>query len=151
MNQDKLEDKIEDLELDEMKSSELDELVTQLPTSAMELRRLRKKLRYHLYRLRTEALGGPASAAPTELKKKYEETEGFGEWKNFAETWDVAFEDPYRVVHRDTSEQEEWKALMLAKFPQINHDGSVSYPDLKVKKKVEANRKDRKLKKSKKG
>lgn len=105
---------------------------------AFEFRRVRKKIRYHLYRFQTERLGGPASIDKTGLRERFEGMSLFQGWRFFGVTWDVALDDPMQIVSRDHSVAEEWEQIIRAKFPQIEPGtGKVRYPDIKVKQAVE--------------
>ena len=75
---------------------------------------LRKRVRYQLSRLKTEADGGPESEAPKGFKKFYSKQKWFDGWENWGITWDVGVplladefqtdevqsEDPLEVVPR---------------------------------------------------
>ena len=74
---------------------------------------------------------------PDDFSEKYETQRGFDGWKNFATTWDVSLHNPEVIMSRMFSEEEEWERVVLAKFPQIQHDGSIKYPDMSVKEKVD--------------
>ncbi|PNV85934.1 MAG: hypothetical protein C0610_09290 [Desulfobacteraceae bacterium] len=133
----KLELEIEELELADMSAPEIERVVAALSDEGMQLRRARKEVRYKLYRCRTEAEGKCGSGTDEDFKKLFEDQDGFGQWRFFGVTWDVAFDDPYRIVHRDKSEQEEWDELVAAKFPTVLPGGKIVYPDIKVRKRVE--------------
>jgi hypothetical protein len=137
-NFEKLEAEIEGLELADMSASEIEKTIAAFSAEGMELRAARKKIRYKLYRCRTEAEGKCGSGTNDEFREKFQTHPLFGGWKFFGVTWDVAFDDPYRIVHKDKSEQQEWDELVAAKFPQILPGGRVVYPDINVRKKVEA-------------
>lgn len=132
-----LDRQIEDLELDEMSESEINVVIKAFSPEGVKLRAERKKVRYQLYRTRTEAEGKCQSDVETSFKEIFEKQAGFTGWRFFATNWDVAFDDPYRVVSRHLSEQEEWDNVVKSKFPTILDGGRVSYPDLQVKKRVE--------------
>lgn len=134
---------LEDLELADMTEEDMTRVVKAFSSEGVALRAERKKVRYRLYRLRTEADGKCASESTEEFKKSFESQEGFDGWRAFATTWDVSFDDPFRVVSRIISEQEEWDNIVASKFPQIRSDGRVVYPDLKVKARVDAESKKR--------
>lgn len=140
-----LELEIEELELADMSASEIEEVIAAMSQEGLELRRARKKVRYQLYRCRTESEGKGAAEVDDEFKKRFEEQPFFDRWQFFGTTWDVAFDDPYRIVHKDKSEQEEWDELVAAKFPTVGHDGKITYPDIKVRKRVEDEAKSRGL------
>ena len=55
-----LDKDIDDLELDKMSPKEIERTVKALSPEGMSMRRERKDIRYKLYRLATEANGGPA-------------------------------------------------------------------------------------------
>lgn len=133
----KLETEIEELELSEMTASEIEKTVAAFSDEGMQLRAARKKVRYNLYRCRTEAEGKCGASTEDGFRDKFESQDLFGGWRFFGTTWDVAFDDPYRIVHKDRSEQQEWDELVAAKFPQILPGGKVVYPDIKVRKRVE--------------
>lgn len=107
-------------------------------TEALELRRNRREIRYRLSRIQTMVNGGPDAEDKDGLKEIFEGLEHFGGWRFYKITWDVAMDDPYRIVHKDRSEQEEWEAVVRAKFPVLDplNPGRVVYPDVKVKEKV---------------
>ena len=135
----KLDGEIEALDgtLAEMSPSEIERTVAAFSPEGMQLRAARKKVRYELYRCRTEAEGKCGASPPKGFKAKFESQPFFGGWRFFGTSWDVSFEDPYRIVHKDKSEQEEWDDLIRAKFPTIQPGGKVVYPDINVRKKVE--------------
>lgn len=136
-----LDQKIEKLdELDSMSSTQIERTVKAFSAEGVKLRNQRKDIRYKLYRLRTEKAGKCASGQTKKFRKKFENQPFFDGWHNFAVTWDVAFDDPFRIVHRKHSELEEWDEVVKAKFPVIKHGGKVEYPDIKVRKAVEAHR-----------
>lgn len=139
----KLDKELEEVELADMSIDEVEKTVKAFSTEGLKIRSDRKKVRYQLYRLRTEAEGKCANASTEEFIKSFEDQEFFDGWNNFATTWDVSFDDPMRIVHRTLSEQEEWDNVVKAKFPQITHDGKVVYPDMKVKAKVDKEAKKR--------
>ena len=132
-----LDNQIEELELDEMDASEIEKTVSALSAEGMEYRRKRKEVRYKLYRLFTEAHGGPSAEVDKKFKKKFEKQKNFSGWKWFGINWDVSITDPYECVHRDKSQIEEWNELVQAKFPRIEPGGKVTYPDINIRKKVE--------------
>lgn len=134
----KLDSEIEDLQLSEMSSSEIERTVAAFSPEGVQLRAARKKIRYQLYRLRTEAEGKASATSTKEFIKAFESQPLFDGWRFFATTWDVAFENPMRIVHKDKSEQEEWDEVVAAKFPRITPGGGIEYPDIKVRKAVEA-------------
>ncbi|RLC37028.1 hypothetical protein DRH27_04325 [Candidatus Falkowbacteria bacterium] len=133
---DKLDDG--DKNLADMSATEIEKTISAMSAEGLRLRRERKTVRYQLYRLRTDAEGKGAHESTKAFIAKFEDQETFDGWGNFATTWDVAFNDPYRIVHKTKSEQDEWDEVVRAKFPQIGHDGKITYPDIKVRKKVEA-------------
>lgn len=138
MEQQKLDVNIEALRLENMEPHELEATAAALPEQAMQLRRDRKKLRYHLYRFYTEAIGGAvATGSPEELKKHFESQPLFDGWRFFGITWDVAMDDPMRVVHRDKSVAEEWEEIIRNKIPVLLPGGGLKYPDKKVQKAIE--------------
>ena len=80
----------------------------------------RRKLRYWLYRFRTEAIESvPSNGAPEGLKAYFESLPGFSGWKDFAVKWDVPPGQanevvPYEIMPRKFSVWEEWQATMRA-------------------------------------
>ena len=72
------------------------------------------------------------------FKEIFERQQWFDGWRKFSVSWDVALDDPYRIVHRIRSVGDEWDELVKAKFPTILPNGAVHYPDITVRKKVEA-------------
>lgn len=144
MTPEDLDKEIDDLELDEMSEKEITRTVSAMSTEGLALRRARKSVRYRLARIQTMVSGGPDAEDTEGLKEKFEAMPLFGGWRFYGITWDVALGDPFEIVSRDHSQIEEWNALMQSKFPTLNHDGSVSYPDITVKEKVEAATKPKK-------
>jgi len=140
-----LETEIEELELADMSASEIEKTVAAFSEEGMQIRAERKKVRYQLYRCRTESEGKCGSDSEEDFKQVFESQPFFDGWRFFGTTWDVAFDDPYRIVHKDKSEQEEWDELVAAKFPSIGHDGKVTYPDINVRKSVEGEARKRGL------
>lgn len=146
----KLEADIEDIELHDMDGDEIERVVSGLSGEGMTLRRERKKVRYQLYRLKSEAEGVSSSVSEESFKEKFEKIDLFDGWKNFSLTWDVAMDDPYRIVHRTHSVLEEWDEVIKSKFPSIEPGGKINYPDIKVRKRVEAESKLQEATKAKK-
>lgn len=133
----KLDEKIEDIELADMSEEEVTRTVKAFSSEGMKMRAERKKVRYQLYRLRTDAEGKCSHDSSKEFVKSFEDQAIFDNWRNFGTTWDVSLTDPMMIVRRDLSEQEEWDDLVRRTYPQITHDGKVVYPDIKVKKRVD--------------
>lgn len=146
-----LDIKVEELELHDLSGKEIDRVVKGISTEGLDLRRTRKKVRYQLYRLKNEAFGTTSNVSDKEFIERFESHERFAGWKKFGETWDVALDDPYEIVHIRHSHAEEWEELVKAKYPQLTQNGGVIYPDIKVKKKIEAEAKIQNAKKKKKG
>jgi len=137
-----LDNEIEELELHDKSVTQIERIVKAYSVEGMALRRKRKTIRYQLYRMRSEALGITNRLCSDEFVKIFESQNDFTNWREFSEHWDVAFDDPYRVVHRTRTTLEEWNDIVKAKYPQINENGGVSYPDIKVRKKIEAEAKE---------
>ena len=84
-------------------------------TEADVLAHTRRQVRYQLYRIRTEELGGPSAgkdAAP--FRKFFEAQPGFTHWLHFAERWDLD-ETPgqhHRIVKRKIGELAEWNGRL---------------------------------------
>ena len=78
----------------------------------------RRKLRYWLFRFRTEEIQSVSTnGAPEGLKEFFEGLPGFTTWKEFAVRWDVPDGEPREVVPlvivpRKFSVWEEWQATM---------------------------------------
>lgn len=132
-----LDKKIDDLELDELSPKEIQRTVKALSPEGMSMRRERKDIRYKLYRLATEANGGPAADVDQALIEKYENDPLFAGWRYFGIIWDISQTEPYECVHRDKSLLQEWEDVVRAKFPQVEPGGKVNYPDIHVRKKIE--------------
>jgi len=61
----------------------------------------RKKLRYFLFRVKTQHAGGQWAETPkgfNQILRYYEEAEFFTGWENFAITWDVGVEGQHDQV-----------------------------------------------------
>jgi len=134
----KLEADIEEIDLHDMDDKEIERVVSGLSQEGMTLRKARKKVRYQLYRLQSEANGISSSVSEEGFKELFEEHPFFEGWRNFSISWDVSMDDPYRIVHRHHSVLEEWDEVVKAKFPSIEPGGKITYPDINVRKKVEA-------------
>lgn len=147
----KLDNEVEELELYNKSEKEIEQIVNGMSSEARNIRSMRKHIRYQLYRLKSESLGKARNVSEEGFKEKFESQPGFDGWKNFAMTWDVKLDDPETIIVRTMSETEAWNNILKAKFPTIKN-GVVVYPDIKVKKKVEAEIKiqDNKKKKAKK-
>ena len=78
----------------------------------------RRKLRYWLFRFRTEALQSVSSnGAPAGMKEFFENLPRFTNWTEFAVRWDVPPGDPrqpvpMQIISRKFSVWEEWQATM---------------------------------------
>ena len=97
----------------------------------------RRKVRYWLFRFRTEAVEGiPANGAPEGLREYFEKYPGFIGWKAFAVSWDLPHIEgclrdlckcaneivPLTPVSRQFSVWEEWDAQLRAEvkiFPGL--------------------------------
>lgn len=77
----------------------------------------RRKVRYHLYRLRTKAERiRDAEDESGPFGVFFAGQEGFDGWENFARTWDVGPEGKHdRVVRRLHTEEQLWN-MKLAKL-----------------------------------
>jgi len=136
--QENLDAEIEEIDLHDKSEEEITEVINGLSKEAMTLRRNRKQVRYQLYRLQNEALGKCANVSEEGFKEKFEEQPFFDKWKNFSISWDVAMDDPMRIVHRHHSMADEWDEVIKSKYPSVAPGGKISYPDITVRKKVEA-------------
>lgn len=84
-------------------------------TEADILKFTRRQVRYQLYRVRTEELGGPAAGDDAQpLREFYEQQPGFTHWLHFAERWDLdeAEGQHHRIVKRKMGEQAEWNGRL---------------------------------------
>jgi len=108
-----------------------------LNPNSIQARILRRDTRYKLYTIRTCVGKALPITESAEFLQNFQTQLGFDGWDKFAITWDVSLNDPFKVVSRKFSEIEEWENTVKAKFPQIQPDGSVKYPDLNVKKSVD--------------
>lgn len=79
----------------------------------------RKQVRYMLFRLKTEADGGPkATSIPRGFRPHFKKQEWFDGWENFGVTWDVEAEDPLTTRPRYESIHEEWDQQIEAMVRQ---------------------------------
>lgn len=144
-----IDEVIDDLPMHKMTG---EEAIKKVNPNSLSARLERRQVRYALYCMRSKQEGKilPEDFDST-LPSKFEEQEGFDGWSNFAITWDVTLHNPYKITSRHFSEAEEWERVVQAKFPQIQPDGTVRYPDLSVKIAVDKESKNQaKLKKRKK-
>lgn len=86
----------------------------------------RRKVRYHCFRLRTEAEGGVAADVPEGFSEHFENHPfwanapfGFHGWKMFGETWDVSETDQWQPVLRKFSIHQEWNATLRQVVPEL--------------------------------
>lgn len=134
---DKLSKDIDALDdLEEITDEDFEKIIAGNSKEAFEMRRKRKEIRYRLYRIQKEFLGGVAADDENGLKELFEKDPLFGGWKWFGINWDVSLDDPLRIVRRDISVEDEWNQIIESKFPSIKEDGSIHYPDILVKEKV---------------
>ena len=136
--QTKLEEDIEEIELHDKSTAEIKEVINGLSAEAMTLRRNRKRIRYQLYRLKAEAEGICGNVSEEGFKELFEEQPFFDKWRNFSISWDVAMDEPMRIVHRYHSMADEWDEVIKSKFPSVAPGGKITYPDITVRRKVEA-------------
>jgi len=146
-----IEDIVKDeyVELADLQVFEVERLVSAMSPEGLKIRAARRTVRYKLYRCRTEALGKGASGCTNEFKQQFEKQTGFGGWRFFAVNWDVEILDPYKIIARDHSEEQVWDDIVRSTFPQVTASGGVVYPDIKVKKRVEAEAKKQSKKRKK--
>ena len=137
-DQSDLEEKIDKIELYDKTEEEMKRIVSGISQEGFNLRRRRKHIRYQLYRMKGSVLGQCSDVSAPGFKEAFEAKERFDGWRNFGVTWDVALDDPERIVHRTRSVAEEWDDVIKAKFPVIEPGGRVVYPDVTVRHKVEA-------------
>jgi hypothetical protein len=138
--QESMEQKIEDLSIEDLSVEEIEAQSKALDKVVMEVRKERKRIRYILYRLKTEAASGGVNLAPDEatgsFKRIFIEQDLFEGWDKFSETWDVSLGNPEKIIHRDKSAADEWEELVRAKYPMIEPGGKVVYPDETVRKRI---------------
>ena len=80
----------------------------------------RKRVRYFCFRIQNEVEGGaPAPEIPEGFKEYFEEQELFTGWENFAATWDVTKDDPFKLYKRRFTIHEEWNATLRAVVPEL--------------------------------
>ena len=89
-------------------------LTQNLPENAeIAARKVLRQARYWCFRFKSAAEGGAKSTgAPRGFKKYIEELPGFAGWDKFAITWDIAGDNPFKIIPRDFSVWEEWNAVM---------------------------------------
>ena len=74
-------------------------------------------VRYRLYRMRNNK---PIDdKINNEIIKYFESQPGFTGWNNFAITWDVDTNKPFKVIQRKYSEAEEWNAIVRQRTPDL--------------------------------
>ena len=135
-NQTTLDDMVEEIKLDKLTPAEITKLAGGMKARDFKIRTERKKIRYVMYRIRTEIDGGPASGATNKFKETYENAEGFDGWQKFSVTWDVSLSDPQKIVSRSKSQAAEWQEVFEAKTPVILPGGEIRYPDKDVERKM---------------
>lgn len=73
----------------------------------------RRKIRYWLFRFRTELENGvEIDDAPKGLKKKFEKLEWFQGWANYGVSWDIHMTELFRIVPLKKSLDDEWKHII---------------------------------------
>lgn len=140
LSQRRLDKDVESLDLLEEAPTEEDfqRVINGHSSEAFELRKRRKAVRYRLSRIQTMILGGCDAEDHEGLQQVFEGLENFGGWRLYRVTWDVSMDDPFRIVHKDRSERQEWEDIIRAKFPTIEPGtGKISYPDITVKEQVQ--------------
>lgn len=104
----------------------------------------RRKIRYWLFRFRTEDDGGTSSDdAPVGLKEKFEGLEWFQGWHNFSVVWDIHEEDFFRIVPLAESIDDQWNKVLERVTIELK-------PDVKFTDKLDQNNKKISKKKAKK-
>ena len=128
-----IDEKIDEMPMHKMTG---EEAVKQLDPNSLAARLERRDIRYFMYCLRSKAEKNKIlpDAIPIDFALIYEAQIGFDEWINFAITWDVSLHDAKVIVSREFSEQEEWERVVHAKFPKIGPNGTIEYPDMRIKK-----------------
>ena len=136
-----IDEKIDEIPMHEMTG---DEALKLLDPNSLAARVERRDTRYFMYCLRSKAEKNKVlpDSIPVDFALRYENQIGFDGWINFATTWDVSLHDASIVVSRAFSEVEEWERVLHAKFPQIQPDGSVKYPDMRVKEAIDTELKE---------
>jgi len=94
-----------------------------VPREAVRPLLLRKRIRYTLFRLQTEAEGGEKAKPPAGFKTFYKKQTWFDGWDSFGITWDVGdplnpesrgSDSPFEAVPRYLSVNEEWDEVIEA-------------------------------------
>ena len=131
-----IDEKIDEMPMHEMTG---DEALEQLDPNSLAARIERRDTRYFMYCLRSKEEKNKIlpKNIPIDFALIYEDQLGFDGWINFAVTWDVSLHDANAIVSRAFSEQEEWERVVHAKFPRIGPNGSIKYPDMRVKEAVD--------------
>lgn len=83
----------------------------------------RSQVRYWCFRFRTELEEGvKAAGAPRGLRPHFEKMEFFalaGGWAEFASRWDVAYQDPLRMVARISTIWQDWNSKLAEVVPEL--------------------------------
>lgn len=85
-------------------------------------RRERKALRYHAFRMKTEAEGGAEAPEATEELVALSESPFFkkmGGWKKFGDNWDVTPTAPYTLVPLNETLWSNWDAEVKAAVKEL--------------------------------
>lgn len=74
--------------------------------------------------MKTEMEGGAdrPSNMPEGFVESFESQDKFRGWGAFGKTWDVSDADPWTIIFRDKSIDEEWNEVLLAKVPVLELD-----------------------------
>ncbi len=84
------------------------------------LRTVRRRIRYWLFRLRTEANdGNAAEGIPRGIRRYYEKADHFDGWENFGTTWDLDDDNPLQTRWRFQSVEEEYEEKLRAEFRRL--------------------------------
>lgn len=79
-----------------------------------------KEIRYRLFQLKDQAEREvEIPELPEDFKESFEEQDAFRGWINFGVKWDVDEKDPWKIVKRKKSIEEEWNEVLLEKVPEI--------------------------------
>ena len=110
------------------------ETLTHLKKETLVYNNVRRKARYHCFRLRTYAETQQPSieelGVPFKLIEFYESQSGFKGWNNFGVSWDIGkIENILTIVKRDFSIHEEWESILRSVVPELGSN-EVSLRDI---------------------
>lgn len=86
----------------------------------------KKQIRYLCSRIRTEAEGfAEKPELPQGFMETFESQANFRGWMGFGVTWDVDPKDPWKIVLREKSIEDEWNGILekvVPEFPVAKRD-----------------------------